>query len=142
MARLGNDTPVQKLDTNGARAIYKAMIEFDSIVSKQQQIINNANLDIVEAMDKMERAYSERKNLSDQLDKFAPDDFMQPRDTDGAAMAPVAPSPYPSPFPPAPAAPAPYGYSPKPWHKPSPMPQRTTHGKTASSAAWGEDPEF
>lgn len=124
MARFGNDTPVQKLDTNGASAIYKAMIEFDSIIGKQQQIINNANLDIVEAMGKMERAYAERKNLSDQLDKFAPDDFMQPRDTDGVAMAPAAPTPYPSPFPPAPAAPAPYGYGPKPWHKPSPMPQR------------------
>lgn len=110
MARLGNDTPVQKLDTNGASAIYKAMIEFDSIIGKQQQIINNANLDIVEAMGKMERAYAERKNLSDQLDKFAPDDFMQPRDTDGA--------PYP------------YGYSPKPWHKPSPMPQRVRSAPT------------
>lgn len=122
-------TPIQKLDTNGANAIYKAMIEFDSVIGKQQQIINNANLDIVEAMGKMERAYAERKNLSDQLDKFAPDDFMQPRDTDGAAMAPAALAPYTSPFPPAPAAPAPYGYSPKPWHKPSPMPVRTQRAR-------------
>lgn len=133
MARLGNDTPVQKLDTNGASAIYKAMTEFDSIIGKQQQIINNANLDIVEAMGKMERAYAERKNLSDQLDKFAPDDFMQPRDTDSAAGMTIQNRGmgvmYAPPAPPA-AAPYPYGYSPKPWHKPSPMPQRVRSAPT------------
>ena len=122
MRNQATGTPRETLSVEAARAIYTEMMQHDSVISKQTAIRDNAVLDIVSAMAKIEQAYSARKALSDQLDKFAPDGFLE-ADANGAVnvehaysnqAAPPAVPMQPAPMPYAP------GYGPKPWHRADP----------------------
>lgn len=133
----------QKLSIDAASAILNQMSQLDLLIGKQVAVRESAMADIVEATAKIDKAWERRKALSDELDKFAPDNFMQP---DGAAMPDTLSAP--SPFPPAPPQSyvqpmnaAPYGYGPKPWHKQAPTLKRV-FSPPGFPAKSNDDPEF
>lgn len=110
MARTAQDHYTSPtLEGEALNAIVERMYAHDSVISKQIALRESAMAEIIAATAKIDEAYKARQELSAQLDKFAPDDFMQPKqDTASEGMHLMA------------AMPAPWGQSPKPWHMKDP----------------------
>lgn len=136
-----------KLDFSGAQAIYDRIYECDSLLAKQRQVLDNAMLDIADALVKIKEAENVRRELSAQLDRFAPEGFHETGGlvmTDTTSDVPMAGAP--SPFTPRPGslphpypAPFPAGHGLKPWHRDSILPKRTPRGPSLSKAPEYDD---
>lgn len=147
-------TPSAKLNASGAKAIFTRSELLDKAINEQRRLFDNAALDMGKTLSCIGNLEVERAELSAQLDKYAPDDFLTPQEPGTKAATPssiVMEAPRTSPFPIASVAPfhdplaglgAP---SRRPWHRESVMPKRTyssTMEAAGSAKSHYEDPEF
>lgn len=131
------------LSVESCRVIYQQITTYDSVIAKQQQLIDNALIDLREAQDKMADAFAARDHLAKELDAFAPEDFLEP-DAQGAVNVEHVVTNLASPPPVAPHsgyAPSPFGAKKRAWHKDSPLPKRTFHPKTSPVSSF-DDSEY
>jgi hypothetical protein len=113
----------ERLSEKAAAAIYRQIMEFDSVLSRQSAIIEDANARIASAYQKIEMVEAERNELSAQLDRLAPDGFMEPEEEYKGPPPPIDPGFL------QPSAQHPAAYrDPRPWHKPSVLPRTMPPG--------------